>query len=166
MTKWKVQRTHTTYHVEESPPQTIPLRPNRAKSIARWLISKIIINCYWHLKLPDLFENWTQCTPLGLPPIAGRPPNSERPVIVGFIVARRRSTGVRTIAAGTSAENFFIWGENRPVAEQSPSGDRQVSLKHCSRSTKLAGEPPISKSCNRPKISRSPVESSCIGIWP
>ena len=85
----KIKSTTATHlYVEKSSPQTIPLHPNRAK-IHRAMINKQIINCYRHLKLKNLFENWTQCTPLRLPPIAGWPPDGERLVIAGFIVARR-----------------------------------------------------------------------------
>ena len=41
--------------------------------------------------------------------------------------SRRSPPGVLTIAAGTSAKNLVIWGENRPVAEQSPGGNHHVT---------------------------------------
>ena len=59
-------------------------------------------------------------------------------MIVGFIVVRRRLTGVPAVTAGApadrrrdtggaSAGNFVICRANRAVAEQSPSGGRQAS---------------------------------------
>ena len=69
--------------------------------------------------------------------MAARWPNGDLPMIAGFIVVRRRSTGAPTVTGrppddrrrgigGTSAENLVIsWG-NRTVAEQSPDGGRQV----------------------------------------
>ena len=59
-------------------------------------------------------------------------------MIVGFIVVRRRPTGVPAVTAGApadrrrdtdgaSAGNFVICRANRAVAEQSPSGGRQAS---------------------------------------
>ena len=38
-----------------------------------------------------------------------------------------RPAAIDGTPGGASAENLVIWGENRPVAEQSPSGDRQVT---------------------------------------
>ena len=70
--------------------------------------------------------------------MAARSPKGERPVIAGFIVVRQRSTGLPAVTAGTpddlrrniggaSAKNLVISRENRPVAEQSPGGDRQAT---------------------------------------
>ena len=69
--------------------------------------------------------------------MAARSPNGDLPMIAGFIAVRRRSTGAQTVTAeppddrqrdigGASAENLFISRGNRPVAEQSPGGGRQV----------------------------------------
>ena len=70
--------------------------------------------------------------------MAARCPNGDLPMIVGFIVVRRRPTGVPAVTAGApadrrrdtgraSAGNFVICRANRAVAEQSPSGGRQAS---------------------------------------
>ena len=69
--------------------------------------------------------------------MAARSPNGDLPMIAGFIVVRRRSTGAPTVTAeppddrrrdigGASAENLVISRGNRPVAEQSPGGGRQA----------------------------------------
>ena len=71
--------------------------------------------------------------------MAARSLNGDLPMIVGFIVVRRRPTGVPAVTAGSpadrrrdtggaSAGNFVICRQNRVVAEQSPSGGRQASL--------------------------------------
>ena len=71
------------------------------------------------------------------PSMAARWPNGDLPMIAGFIVVRRRSTGAPTVTGrppddrrrgigGTLAENLVIsWG-NRTVAERSPDGGRQA----------------------------------------
>ena len=70
------------------------------------------------------------------PSMAARSPNGDLPMIAGFIVVRRRSTGAPTVTTeppddsrrdtgGASAENMVISSGNRQVAEQSPCG-RQV----------------------------------------
>ena len=90
------------------------------------------------MKLKNPFQNWTQCTQLRLLAIAARSPKGEQPVITGFIVVQRRLTGLPAVTAGTpddrrrdtggaSAKNVVISRENRPAAEQSPGGDRQVA---------------------------------------
>ena len=67
--------------------------------------------------------------------MAARSPKCERPVIAGFIVVRRRSTGFPVVTArtpddrrrdtgGASAENLVISRENRPAAiVRRPQGD-------------------------------------------
>ena len=63
-------------------------------------------------------------------------PKGERPVIAGFIVVQRQSTGLPAVTTGplddrrrdtgwASTENFVISRENWPVAEQSPGGGHQ-----------------------------------------
>ena len=70
--------------------------------------------------------------------MAARCPNGDLLMIVGFIVVRRRPTGVPAVTAGgpadrrrdtgwASAGNLVICRVNRAVAEQSPSGGRQAS---------------------------------------
>ena len=70
--------------------------------------------------------------------MATRCPNGDLPMIVGFIVVRRRPTGVPAVTTGApadrrrdtggaSAGNFVICRANWAVAEQSPSGSRQAS---------------------------------------
>ena len=70
--------------------------------------------------------------------MAAQCPNSDLPMIVGFIVIRRRPTGVPAVTAGApadrrrdtggaSAGNFVICRANRAVAEKSPGGGRQAS---------------------------------------
>ena len=70
--------------------------------------------------------------------MAAQCPNGDLPMIVEFIVVRRRPTGVPAVTAGApadrrrdtggaSAGNFVICRANREVAEQSPSGGRQAS---------------------------------------
>ena len=71
--------------------------------------------------------------------MAARSLNGDLPMIVGFIVVRRRPTGVPAVTAGSpadrrrdtggaSAGNFVICRPNRAVAEQSSSGGQQASL--------------------------------------
>ena len=71
------------------------------------------------------------------PSMAARSPNGDLPMIAGFIVVHRRSTGAPTVTAeppddrrrdtgGASAENLVISSGNRPVAEQSPGSGHQV----------------------------------------
>ena len=98
--------------------------------------------------------------------MAARSPNGDLPMIAGFIVVRRRSTGAPTVTAehpddrrrdtgGASTENLVISSGNRPVAEQSPySGARWLTLRHGSRSRKSGGELPISKNRHPAKIYR------------
>ena len=99
---------------------------------------EITNNCYKDVKIKNQFQNWTQCTPVKLPAMAARSPKGERPMVAGFIVVRRRSTGppevtsghlddCRQDTAGASAENFVISRENRLVAKQSPGGGRQMT---------------------------------------
>ena len=70
--------------------------------------------------------------------MAALSPNGDLPMIAGFIVVRRRSTGAPTVLTeppddrrrdigGASAENLVISRGNRPVAEQSPGGSRQAA---------------------------------------
>ena len=69
--------------------------------------------------------------------MAARSPKGDLPMIAGFIVVRRRSTGAPTVTAeppddrrrdigGASAENLDISTGNRLVAEQSPGGGHQA----------------------------------------
>ena len=75
--------------------------------------------------------------PRANPSMATRSPNGDLPMIAGFIVVRRRSTGAPKVTAGflddrqqdiggASTENLVISRGNRPVAEQSPGSGRQA----------------------------------------
>ena len=99
---------------------------------------EITNNCYKHVKIKNQFQNWTQCAPVKLPAMAAWSPKGERPMIAGFIVVRRQSTGPPAVTAGlpgdrlrdiggASAEKFVICRENRLMAEQSPGGSRQAT---------------------------------------
>ena len=71
------------------------------------------------------------------PSMAARSPNGDLPMIAGFIVVCRQSTGAPTVTTeppddrrrdigGAPAENLVISRGNRPVAEQSSCGRRQA----------------------------------------
>ena len=105
--------------------------------------------------------------------MVARSPNGDLPMIAGFIVVRRRSTGAPTVTAEPPDDRrwgigrkfgHFQWKSTggRTVSRRRP-GTRWLTLRHGSRSRKSGGELPISKNRHPAKIYRSPRDLYILG---
>ena len=95
--------------------------------------------------------------------MAAQSPKGERPMSVGFIVVRMRSTEPPAVTAGPPCDRRRDIGPKfchlqresaggRTVSRRRPLGDCWVTLRHCSRSRKSADELPISQNRYPTKI--------------